>query len=177
MILVNLLLLGSIAMMIARVYQPWEDHPSRDAPGTIKLPFRARVRLQRLNIYAVVALVLLGTFGGWLSTFTELLTIALVLLALLIPVRYTITGSSITLGRTAPRQWTQFSGAEIRNKRIRLRGNNDWRDMDVWLEGSERDGHMTALLCQMIRSANKSATPLPPAKRAGAIRKEAAARA
>jgi hypothetical protein len=147
MILVNSLLLGSIVLMIARVYLPWIDRPNGKILSEFSVPFKARVRLQRMNIYAVVVLLALGIFGGWLSTLVELVIIFAVMAVLyFVPVRYALTDEGIYLGRTPIRRWIEFNGVELKPNRAVLRGANDWRDMDVWLPRNAQDDGIVALL-------------------------------
>jgi hypothetical protein len=162
LIIVNSLLLGSIVLMVARVYQPWVDRPTSRILSTFKIPFRSRVRMQRFNAYAFVALLLLGAVGGWLSPAFEVLVTGLALVALNLPVRYTLTDEGIGLGRTSPRHWTEFSAVNLRPGRARLKGADDWRDMEVWLPRSGQDADVVAIARQRIAAARSgSLRPAP----------------
>lgn len=180
MFIVNTLVLGSIVLMLARVYQPWVDRPGNALIPAFKVPLRARIRIQRFNAYAFVGLMILAAVSGWLTGPFELFALALAFVVMLLPVRYTLTDEGIVLGRTAVRRWAEFSGMELKAGRVRLKGADDWRDMDVWLPRSGEDEAVIALLRRRVstsrvggagalRASGKPAT--------GAKRKGVAARA
>lgn len=134
MLLISFLLVGSLAMMIGRMFVPWEDVPDKATINmSIPLGFRERIRLQRINIYAIGFLLLLGAYGHWLSTLQLVLMILLITAILCLPVRYTLTDEGITLGRTALRRWNEFRDVEVKRGRLHLIGADQWRDMDVLL--------------------------------------------
>jgi hypothetical protein len=178
--IVNSLVLGSIVLMLARVYQPWVDRPRDAMIPAFKVPLRARIRIQRFNAYVFVGLMILAAIGGWLSAPFELFALALAMIVMLLPVRYTLTDEGVVLGRTAVRRWVEFSGMELKPGHVRLKGAGDWRDMEVWLPRSGEDDAVIALLRRRtaasrvggsasMRASGKPAT--------GAKGKEAAARA
>ncbi len=180
MIIVNSLVLGSIVLMLARVYQPWVERPHDAVIPAYKVPLRARIRLQRFNAYAFVGLILFASVNSWLSAPFELFAIALGLTVLLLPIRYTLTSEGVVLGRTSVRRWTEFSGMELKPGRVRLKGADDWRDMEVWLP---RSGEDEAVIAQLRRRIKVSPVRTVPSTRtsdkptAGTKRKGVAARA
>lgn len=159
MVIVNSLVLGSLALMLARVYQPWVDRPEGRVLSSFKVPFRSRVRMQRFNAYAFVALLLLGAVGGWLSPAFELFAIGLALIVINLPVRYALTDEGVILGRTPVRRWTEFSAIELKPGRARLRGADDWRDMNIWLPRAGDDAGVAAIARQRIGAARASGSP------------------
>ena len=133
---VSFLLLGSLALMVARVWMPWPRRAKGKVLVRIPLALRGRVRLQRTNVYAIGGLLLLGSVGGWLPTGMELFTITVVLALLFLPVSYTLTDAGIVVGHTPIRHWSEFRVVQARQGGLRLVGADDWRDMDLWLTGT-----------------------------------------
>jgi len=168
---VALLLVSSGMFMVGRIYLPWVGPPDDAVMGRSRIPFRARVRLQRANVYGIEVILLLGVIGGWLNPLVELLVMGMVMVILLVPVHYTFTRSGIALGRTPLRHWSEFADVEVRPGCAHLRGADGWRDMRVWLPGSAEDARVVALLRRAIQGADSD----PEAASPGATRKSRAA--
>ncbi|HKD75325.1 MAG TPA: hypothetical protein VKB76_07505, partial [Ktedonobacterales bacterium] len=65
---ISFLIIGSLALMVARVYQPWVKRPKDTVLLSYVVPFRLRFRMQRANVYALAGLLVLGTIGQWINT-------------------------------------------------------------------------------------------------------------
>lgn len=148
------LLFGCVILLFARWSLPFTPPPAGEPLTRLPLPLRARVRAQRLNVYSVAAVMLLGAIGGWLSTGAELALVAAMTVALFIPIRYTLTDEEIALGRTAPHRWSAFSDVEVLRGRAVLRGADGAVDLPVWLPGAVADDErIVTLLRQRVRLA------------------------
>ncbi len=140
----TVVLLGmSLTLIAGRCYHPWAARPPGSVVIRIPVPFGAKVRMQRTNVYALAALLLLGSVGGWIAPLLELAMIATTMGLLLLPVHYTLTDHAIALGRTPFRKWTEFTRAETRRGLVTLRGRDGADGLPIWLPvTSDRDPHL-----------------------------------
>ncbi len=158
-LLPSALLFGCVILLFARWSLPFTPPPAGEPLTKLPLPFRSRVRAQRLNVYSVAAVMMLGAIGGWLSTGAEIALLVAVTIALFIPIRYTLTDEEITLGRTAPHRWSAFSDVEVLRGRAVLRGADGEADLPVWLPGAQTDDErIVSLLRQRVRLAARERT-------------------
>ena len=72
---ISFLIIGSLALMVARIYLPWVRQPKEAVLFSYVVPFRLRVRMQRANIYGLTVLLVLGTVGHWIAPVALLLAI------------------------------------------------------------------------------------------------------
>jgi len=158
-LLPSALLFGCVILLFARWSLPFTPPPVGELVARVPLPLRARVRAQRLNVYSVGAVMLLGAIGGWLTTWAELALVVAVTIALFIPIRYTLTDEEIALGRTAPHRWSAFSDVEVLRGRAVLRGADGEADLPVWLPGAVADDdRIVTMLRQRVRLAARERT-------------------
>ncbi|MBA3825618.1 MAG: hypothetical protein H0X24_17190 [Ktedonobacterales bacterium] len=150
---ISFLIIGSLALMVARIYLPWVKQPQEPALLSYVLPFRLRVRMQRANVYALAGLVVLGTVGRWINPVSLLITLGTMLLILALPTRTTLTKSGITIGRTPLYRWNEFSTVEERPGRAHLVGKDDWRPVDIWLPRAPDDAPVLALMRRNLHVA------------------------
>ncbi len=143
---ISFLIIGSLALMVARIYLPWVRQPKEAVLLSYVVPFRLRVRMQRANIYGLTVLLVLGTVGRWIAPVALLLAIASMVAILAMPVRYTFTTTGIMLGRTPIYAWTMFGAMEQRPARVHLVGTDDWRPLDVWLPYAPNDARVLVLI-------------------------------
>jgi hypothetical protein len=114
-------LFGSmLIVMLVRVAAPLGVRIDGQPVGRISLGWRERVRLQRTNVYAIGAVLLLASATSNLPLIGVLVVIVGILGILAIPTRYVLTTRGVALNRTVFRSWTDFSGFEIDPKGIRL---------------------------------------------------------
>src|SRR5882672_6774603 len=114
-------LFGSmLIVMLVRVAAPLGVRIEGEPIGRISLGWSERVRLQRTNVYAIGAVMLLASFTSSLPLIGVLAVMAGILAILAIPTRYVLTTQGVALNRTVFRPWTDFSGFEIDGKGIRL---------------------------------------------------------
>jgi hypothetical protein len=144
------LVLMSLVLVMIRFRQPWVSRPTGMTLGTLRVPVRARVRLQRANVYAVAALLLLGGAGGWLPPLAQFAVIGLVFVALVLPLDYTLTDHGIALGRSPMRAWREFECVIAESGRIVL-SSVDGTAMDVWHSGSSDAASLVAEIGRLVR--------------------------
>jgi hypothetical protein len=147
-----LLILLSLWLMVMRFYQPGIAKPAGTIVRKYRVPLMARVRLQRANVYAVGAILVIGGIGGWLPPAIQLLIAAVVVILLFLPVDYTITGEGIALGRTRTRLWSEFASAERQGGRVNLKAIEGEAGMSVWLPGAPADGAVEIELRRLVGS-------------------------
>jgi hypothetical protein len=143
---ISFLIIGSLALMVSRIYLPWVRQPKEAVLLSYVVPFRLRVRMQRANIYGLAVLLVLGTIGHWIAPTALLLALGSTLLILAVPVRYTLTTTGIMLGRTPMYAWTMFGEMEPRPARVHLVGTDDWRPLDVWLPRPPDDARALVMI-------------------------------
>ena len=114
-------LFGSmLIVMLVRVAAPLGVRIDGDRIGRISLGWRERVRLQRTNVYAIGAVLLLASATSDLPLVEVLAVIVGILAILAIPTRYVLTTRGVALNRTVFRPWTDFTGYETDSNGIRL---------------------------------------------------------
>ena len=114
-------LFGSmLIVMLVRVAAPLGVRIEGELIGRISLGWSERVRLQRTNVYAIGAVMLLASFTSSLPLIAVLAVMVGILAVLAIPTRYVLTTQGVALNRTVFRPWTDFSGFETDAKGIQL---------------------------------------------------------
>jgi hypothetical protein len=153
---ISFLIIGSLALMVARIYMPWVKRPKDGVLLSYVVPFRLRVRMQRANVYAIVGLLVLGAIGQWINSTSLLIALGSVMLILALPTRYTITKSGIMLGRTPIYHWSEFSAMEQRPGRIHLIGKDDWRPVDIWLPRPPDDAPVITMIRRYLPASSSA---------------------
>jgi hypothetical protein len=114
-------LFGSmLIVMLVRVAAPLGVRITGEPIGRISLGWSERVRLQRTNVYAIGAVLLLASASSNLPLVGVLAVMTGILAILAIPTRYVLTTHGVALNRTVFRPWTDFSSFEIDAKGIQL---------------------------------------------------------
>ena len=117
-----LLVALSLGFMVFRVYAPRPQRVPGTPLRTIALGLRERMLLQRKNLYALAAILVVGAVGGWLSLPIELVAIVAAYGVLTIPVRYRLTSDGVALNRVVFRPWREFAGYQVGGRQITLDG-------------------------------------------------------
>src|ERR1700704_4256965 len=100
-------LFGSmLIVMLIRVAGPLGVRIEGEPIGRISLGWSERVRLQRTNVYAIGAVLLLASVTSRLPLVGVLAVMLGILAILAIPTRYVLTTNGVALNRTVFRQWT-----------------------------------------------------------------------
>jgi hypothetical protein len=114
-------LFGSmLIVMLVRVAAPLGVRIEGEPIGRISLGWNERVRLQRTNVYAIGAVLLLASVTSNLPLIGVVAVIVGIMAILAIPTRYVLTTRGVAMNRTVFRPWTDFSGFETDAKGIQL---------------------------------------------------------
>jgi hypothetical protein len=154
------LLVVSLGLVALRFHMPWVRPARGDAIRKISVPLRAKVRLQRPNVYAIAALMLLGGIGGWVPAVAQIAVVLAVVGILLLPLDYTVTDQEIALGRTPARVWTDFARVEQRPGRLFLQPIEGAAHFEVWLPSNADDTAIEAELRRLVCGRAQGRTTL-----------------
>jgi hypothetical protein len=114
-------LFGSmLIVMLVRVAAPLGVRIEGQPIGRISLGWSERVRLQRTNVYAIAAVLLLASVTNSLPLIGVLAVMVGILAILAIPTRYVLTTQGISMNRTVFRPWTDFRSFETDANGIQL---------------------------------------------------------
>jgi hypothetical protein len=148
----------SLLLLAARVWQPWAPAMPGKPLAIWRVPLRARVAIQRSQVYAVAAIVVLGGLGGWLPGVIQLVVVAVALAIVFWPwLSYTLTDEGFALGRTPPRRWSEFSRCTAESGRIALDDAASGRTVSIWLSDTPGTGKVAGQVCQLV---DASASPV-----------------
>jgi hypothetical protein len=152
---ISLILLAVTLTLFSRVWVPWGERTSGNLVGRETLSVLGRLRMHGPSVGPVflASLVLLAL--GKISLLTLLLSTALLLLLLGLPVRYTMTSRGIRAAWTPFRRWTEFGGVARRRGGVRLQGVAGARPLTIWLSGGRDDDEFVLLLRQLVRGSYK----------------------
>lgn len=165
----------SLALGILRFRQPWARRPRGETTLVWSVPLPARVRLQRANVYAIAALLILGGVGGWLPFAAQIVIVAATVGTLLLPLRYQLTERDLALGRTPPLELGRVTGLTEAAGCVRLATAE--RQIVVWLPGGMGDAKMIASLRRAITKASTdTAVPMEPSAHGVASRRQSRVR-
>lgn len=104
---------GMLIFMLLRVAMPLGVHIPGEPIGQVSLSLGERVRLQRTNVYAIGAVLLLTTLSGELPLVLELLVVLGVSAILCIPASYRLTSEGIALNHTVFRAWEELESFSL----------------------------------------------------------------
>jgi hypothetical protein len=152
---IAVLLIMATLGLFARVWVPWGGRSSGNLVRreTLSLFGRLRMHGQLTAVLFVIAIVCFAL--GWIDPLTMLAVLALLVLLLALPVRYTLTARGIRAGWTPFRRWTEFGGVARRPGGVRLQGVAGARPLTVWLSGGRDDDDFVFLLRQLVRGSYK----------------------
>lgn len=154
MIVFALILVATVAA-VSRVYSPWRARPQGIVLRSLRMPTRARLVNQLgplvLLLVALGVNEVLGSTAWWVPV----IPIAVLLVSIAIPARYTITTDGIQVGALSFRRWTEFSGLTVRRGRIRCKSISGVRPLQVWLPGRFHDADAVAEIRRLMRGAYK----------------------
>jgi hypothetical protein len=145
------LVIISLILLAVRVWQPWAPVPDGALLARWRVPLRARVSIQRSQVYAVAAILILGVLGGWLPGVLQLLVVVAALAILFWPrLTYTVTDKGFALGRTRLRRWSEFSGCTPQSGRIALSDATSGHAVSIWLADAPGAGKVANQVCQWV---------------------------
>lgn len=119
--MIVLLLIGfMLIVMLMRVVVPIGQRLEGRPLGEVRLGLLQRFQWQRTNMYATGLVLLLGTWGGWLSGALEAMVLIAVFAILLMPVRYIFTTDGVAVNNVIFRHWDEFASFRVQGGRINL---------------------------------------------------------
>jgi Amt family ammonium transporter len=115
------LLIGCTFMfMLMRIGLPFGVRKEGTAISDVALNFREKLLLQRSNMYAVGAILILSAIGQWFPTTIEIVLIVAALCIVNIPVRYHFTSAGVGYNNVLFRPWKEFSYVRVRGAKLTL---------------------------------------------------------
>ena len=124
------LFIAMLGLMLMRVHLPFGGtRYSGRILKTIKLSFSERLFMQRVNMYAIGAFLLLTAVTGQLPSIYGFTAIAITQGILLIPIRCALTTEGVAISNVVFRPWDEFTGYSVERRRIRLMGREGVRGM------------------------------------------------
>jgi ammonium transporter, Amt family len=115
-----LLLFCMLIIMLMGIMLPIGAKIVGEPVREIRLSFRERLLLHRVNVYAIGIVLLLTAATGIVPFFWELLVAIVVMMLLLLRARYLITNSGVAMNNVVFRPWSEFTGFVIDRRGVRL---------------------------------------------------------
>jgi hypothetical protein len=155
---VLLLLVGVFGIALLRVYLPIPAKIEGKPFGTLTLAIPEKVLLQRLNLYVIAGVVVLGAVGGFITGPLEFVAIVATFALLLIPAKYTFTSRGIAFNNVVFRSWTDFSGYRFERTGLVLEGAEGQRAFRLHVVGAHRDAAVRAV-SRYLAAVGEGASP------------------
>jgi Amt family ammonium transporter len=115
------LLIGcTFIFMLMRVGLPFGIRSEGTSIADVPLTFREKLLLQRTNMYAVGAILILSAIGQWFPTTIEVVLILVAFAIINLPVRYHFTSAGIAYNNVLFRPWKEFEYVRIRGAKLTL---------------------------------------------------------
>jgi Amt family ammonium transporter len=115
------LLIGCTFMfMLIRVGLPFGIRAEGTSVADVPLTFREKLLLQRTNMYAVGAILVLSAIGQWFPTTIELVLVLVAFAIVNLPVRYHFTSAGIACNNVLFRPWKEFEYVRIRGAKLTM---------------------------------------------------------
>jgi hypothetical protein len=138
----SVLLLSMLAMMAARTAPPLAA--KIQGTPTLEVPLRPIFKLlsQRMNIIAVLAVLVLGSgFVGdrWIPHGVFLFAVVGMLGLLCLPARYRFTNEGVSPNRATFRPWADFVGWAASGNVVYLKGPSRPSSLKLYVAGKDRD--------------------------------------
>ena len=115
------LLVGCTFMfMLLRTGLPFGVKAEGTVVSHVTLSFREKLLLQRSNMYAIGAILVLSAIGQWFPTTIELVMILAALCIVNLPVRYHFTSAGVAYNNVLFRPWKEFSHVRVRGAKLTL---------------------------------------------------------
>jgi hypothetical protein len=141
-VLGTVLVLSMLAFMAARAVPPMATLPRGKLQLQVTLPLVLRVLDQRVNILAMLAVLILGSGlvgERWISH--ELFLFALIATAgvVLFPKRYRFTTEGVSPNRATFRPWSEFTGWRHSGNVIRLESADRFGSLSLYVAATDCD--------------------------------------
>ena len=152
----NLAVLAAIFLLFSPIApRPWGWRRQGVLLHRERLSLLGRLRMWGRQLAAIVIISVVVWRLGWVSGWAFDLALIAAIVALLSPVRYTLTSEGIQIGMAPIRRWTEFGGVARRRWGVRLQGAAGNDSQVVWLSGTRNDDHLVLLMRQLMRGSYK----------------------
>jgi hypothetical protein len=163
----TLLVLSMLALMAARAVPPLAAQPRGKLELEVTLPLVLRLLDQRVNILAMLAVLILGSGlvgERWISH--ELFLFALIATAgvVLFPKRYRFTTEGVSPNRAAFRPWSEFTGWRHSGNVIRLEGVERFGSLSLYATATDCDAVKQVIGRHLPRVVNRTRDDAPTRK-------------
>ncbi|HEX8966632.1 MAG TPA: hypothetical protein VF937_02045 [Chloroflexota bacterium] len=139
-VLGTILVLSMLAFMAARAVPPMGANLKGKVQLQVPLPVVFRVLDQRINVMAILAVLILGSglIGErWISHELFLLAIIATVGIVLFPKRYRFTDEGVSPNRATFRTWSEFQGWRHSGNVIRLEGTERFSSLNLYVAASD----------------------------------------
>jgi hypothetical protein len=126
-----LLYAAMLFVMLMRVFMPLGTKKSGKVTKVVNLSLPERFALQRINLCAIGAVVLMMILFSDMPTGAVILVLLVAQAIMLIPVRCTLTSEGLGLNNVVFRHWSEFTGYASSTKRIVLLGRDGTRPFNL----------------------------------------------
>ena len=136
------LVLSMIVFMAARTVPVITAKVQGEVKLEVPLPLMFRVLDQRMNIMAVLTVLILGSGlvgERWISHELFLLAVVAMIGIVLIPRRYRFTTGGVSPNRATFRAWSEFQGWQASGNVVRLEGAAQFSSFKLYVSATNRD--------------------------------------
>ena len=106
---------------------------------TLPMNLWQKMMVQRVSLYALGIVLVLGAVAGWLTGPLQWITLLVVFAVLLFPMSYTFTTQGVAVGQAFFRTWDEFTGYARRGSRITLQHSSPLASLPLFLKPGECD--------------------------------------
>lgn len=110
------------------------------AVTSVQLSFGEKLLLQRKNMYAVGAILILSAIGQWFPTTIEVVLILAAFAIINLPVRYHFTSAGIACNNVLFRPWKEFRYARLRGAKLTLMPHQGFAPLHLYIMPSRQKG-------------------------------------
>ena len=119
----------------------------------VSLTFVERMRYHRMSLYALAAVLAIGTLGEVTHSVIAMISLVAMYAIIGIPVRVRTTSSGVAVNRLFFRSWSEFSGYDANEQRIRLVGKAGFGHLDLPVASIHQAGLLAKIAPRVPRTA------------------------
>jgi hypothetical protein len=163
----TVLVLSILALMAARAVPPLATQPRGKLELEVTLPLTLRLLDQRVNVLAMLAVLILGSgiFGErWISHELFLFALIATIGVVLFPKRYRFTTEGVCPNRATFRSWSEFTGWRHSGNVIRLESADRFGSLSLYVTATDCDAVKQVLGRHLPRVVNRAQDSTPTRK-------------
>lgn len=107
---------------------------------TVPLGFLQKIMIHRSSVWAIAFGLVWGIASGWLQAPLAALFLALTILILFFPMKYTFTSKGVAVGDGIFREWNEFTGISRQGAQILLHHPSFFGRLTLFTRNAEADG-------------------------------------